>query len=101
MYRRYLLLKGEGGKAPGGLAPVADQQRLEPPLAHTRKSHAYRLLVLAAPGLPSLLKGEGGALTLTALFDQLDQLAETADERGEAILGALYDYAEMIAPQAD
>lgn len=48
-----------------------------------------------------LLEGEGGALTLTALFDQLDTLAETADERGEAILGALYDYAEMIAPQAD
>ncbi|HEY8908020.1 MAG TPA: exodeoxyribonuclease I, partial [Rhodoferax sp.] len=45
-----------------------------------------------------LLEGEGGALTLTALFDQLDKLAETADERGEAILGALYDYAEMIAP---
>jgi len=46
-----------------------------------------------------LLEGEGGALTLTALFDELDKLAETADERGEAILGALYDYAEMIAPQ--
>jgi len=48
-----------------------------------------------------LLEGEGGALTLTALFDQLDQLAETADEHGEDVLGALYDYAEMIAPQAD
>lgn len=48
-----------------------------------------------------LLQGAGGALTLTALFDALDQLAETADERGEAILGALYDYAEMIAPQQD
>jgi exodeoxyribonuclease-1 len=32
------------------------------------------------------------------LFDELDKLAETADERGELILGALYDYAEMIAP---
>jgi exodeoxyribonuclease I len=48
-----------------------------------------------------LLEGEGGALTLTMLFDQLDQLAETADERGEAVLGALYDYAEMIAPAGD
>lgn len=45
-----------------------------------------------------LLAGEGGALTLPALFDQMDKLAETADERGEAILGALYDYAELIAP---
>ena len=48
-----------------------------------------------------LQEGEGGALTLTALFDQLDQLAETADEHGEEVLGALYDYAESIAPQAD
>jgi exodeoxyribonuclease-1 len=48
-----------------------------------------------------LLEGEGGALTLTALFDELDKLAETADERGESILGELYDYAEMIAPQGD
>jgi len=48
-----------------------------------------------------LLQGEGGALTLPALFDELDKLAETADERGEEVLGALYDYAEMIAPQVD
>ena len=45
-----------------------------------------------------LMEGDGGALTLPALFDELDRLAESADERGEAILGALYDYAEMIAP---
>jgi len=45
-----------------------------------------------------LLDGASGALTIAALFDEMDQLAETADERGEAILGALYDYAEMIAP---
>ncbi len=45
-----------------------------------------------------LLQGAGGALTVTALFDQIDRLAETADERAEAILGALYDYAEGIAP---
>ncbi|MCW2312394.1 exodeoxyribonuclease I [Rhodoferax antarcticus] len=48
-----------------------------------------------------LLVGEGGALTVTTLFDQLDTLAETADARGEDVLSALYDYAEMIAPQAD
>ncbi|MHB8951005.1 MAG: exodeoxyribonuclease I [Rhodoferax sp.] len=46
-----------------------------------------------------LFDGEGGALTIERLFEELDQLAESADERGEAILGALYDYAEMIAPQ--
>ncbi len=47
-----------------------------------------------------LLNGEGGARTIAGLFDEMDKLAETADENGEAILGALYDYAEMIAPDA-
>ncbi len=46
-----------------------------------------------------LFEGEGGAFTIDRLFEELDTLAESADERGEAILGALYDYAEMIAPQ--
>jgi exodeoxyribonuclease I len=47
-----------------------------------------------------LLEGEGGARNVDALFAEIDALAETADERGEAILGALYDYAEAIAPEA-
>jgi exodeoxyribonuclease-1 len=46
-----------------------------------------------------LLDGEGGARNVDALFAQIDALAQTADERGEAILGALYDYAETIAPE--
>jgi len=46
-----------------------------------------------------LFDGEGGALTLDALFEELDKLAETASERDEAILGALYDYASEIAPR--
>ncbi|MDA8520617.1 exodeoxyribonuclease I [Acidovorax sp. NCPPB 4044] len=45
-----------------------------------------------------LVEGEGGGLTFDSLFARLDQLGATADERGEAILGALYDYAESIAP---
>jgi exodeoxyribonuclease-1 len=45
-----------------------------------------------------LMEGEGGALSFDALFAQLDELGAQADERGEAILGALYDYAESIAP---
>ena len=45
-----------------------------------------------------LFDGAGGARTLEALFNEIDTLAETADERGEAILGALYEYAEVIAP---
>jgi exodeoxyribonuclease-1 len=42
--------------------------------------------------------GAGGGLSLQAFFDRIDELSETADERGEGILGALYDYAEQIAP---
>ncbi|MBT9503926.1 MAG: exodeoxyribonuclease I [Burkholderiaceae bacterium] len=42
--------------------------------------------------------GEGGSSTLSAFFERIDALSEEADERGQAILGALYDYAEQIAP---
>ena len=42
--------------------------------------------------------GEANARTLSQFFDQIDNLSEHVDERGEAILGALYDYAESIAP---
>jgi exodeoxyribonuclease-1 len=47
--------------------------------------------------------GEGGAQTLAAHFERIDQLSEQlaeTDERGQEILGALYDYAEQIAPAA-
>ena len=43
--------------------------------------------------------GAGGALTLQAFFDRIDTLNESADQRGQAILEALYDYAEQIAPE--
>jgi exodeoxyribonuclease-1 len=45
-----------------------------------------------------LFEGSGGARTAEQLFDEIDRLSETADERGEEILGALYDYAETIMP---
>lgn len=45
-----------------------------------------------------LFDGMGEARTVDMLFEQIDQLSETVDERGEEILGALYDYAESIAP---
>ncbi len=45
-----------------------------------------------------LLEGAGGALSVDAYFARIDVLGETADERGEAILGALYDYAEAVVP---
>ena len=46
-----------------------------------------------------LLEGAGGARGIDHFFAEIDALAENADERGEAILGALYEYAEMIAPE--
>jgi exodeoxyribonuclease I len=48
-----------------------------------------------------LLEGQGGALTLAGFFERIDKLSEQLsdeDERGQDILGALYDYAEQIAP---
>ncbi len=44
--------------------------------------------------------GVGGGLTLSAYFERIDALAESADEPGQALLEALYDYAEGIAPEA-
>ncbi|RJG25060.1 exodeoxyribonuclease I [Massilia cavernae] len=45
-----------------------------------------------------LFDGAAGARTIEQLFAEIDVLCEDADERAEDILGALYDYAESIAP---
>ncbi|NUU01886.1 exodeoxyribonuclease I [Herbaspirillum robiniae] len=46
-----------------------------------------------------LFDGAGGARTIAQLFEEIDRLQEEADdERTQDVLGALYDYAEMIAP---
>ena len=48
-----------------------------------------------------LLHGEGGGLSLPAFFERIDVLGQELDdddERGQEILGALYDWAERIAP---
>ncbi len=45
--------------------------------------------------------GAGGSLTLAAYFERIDALADAAaGEREQALLAALYDYAEGIAPDA-
>ncbi len=43
--------------------------------------------------------GAGGATTLTQYFQRIDELAEQADDRDQAILEALYDYGTEIAPE--
>lgn len=45
-----------------------------------------------------LHQGAGGSTTLAAFFERIDELAESADDRQQALLEALYDYAEGIAP---
>jgi exodeoxyribonuclease-1 len=45
-----------------------------------------------------LYDGADGARSIEQLQMEIDALSEDADERAEEILGALYDYAEAIAP---
>ena len=42
--------------------------------------------------------GVGGGQSLAQFFDQIDTLSEGADERGQHLLGELYEWAEQIAP---
>ena len=49
-----------------------------------------------------LIDGKGGVRNLDALFAEIDAQADSergASEEGQALLGALHDYAEMIAPE--
>ncbi len=45
-----------------------------------------------------LLEGEGNARHIDAYLAQLDSLSETTNDKGHAVLEALSDYAELIAP---
>ena len=45
-----------------------------------------------------MLDGADKARTVDDFFNQIDQLSDTASESDEEILGALYDYAEMVVP---
>lgn len=46
------------------------------------------------------LHEDAGPRSLIRFFDEIDRLSEDADEKGESLLGALYEYAESIAPPA-
>ncbi len=48
-----------------------------------------------------LHEGEGGGLNIDDYLVKLDVLSAQADEAGQAVLAALGDYAEQIAPEAD
>jgi len=85
--------------------PAFDDPRLEELLWRYRARHFPDTLDPAeqqrweAHRAARLFDGQGGARTVDQLFAAIDQLSETADERAEAILGALYDWAETIAPE--
>ena len=46
-----------------------------------------------------LFEGVHHGKTVDTFFAEIDTLSETADQQGEEILGALYDWAEAIAPE--
>ena len=45
-----------------------------------------------------LIEGECGARNVDALLAEIDVLSATADEKGQAVLEALYEYVEIVAP---
>jgi len=93
-------------------APAFDDPRLEELLLRYRARNFPQTLSAEesrqweAHRAARLFDGAAGARTLEQLFEQIDQLAEQAendngDENREEILGALYDYAEAIAPERE
>jgi exodeoxyribonuclease-1 len=45
-----------------------------------------------------LIHGQGSARSVEVYFNEIDKLSETASDEEQEILGALYDYAELIVP---
>ncbi|MFM2066064.1 MAG: exodeoxyribonuclease [Pseudomonadota bacterium] len=87
-------------------APAFDDERLAELLFRYRaRNHGEQLSApeqarWQAHCAARLHQGQGGGLSLAAYFDQIDELAQQhEDERSAAILEALYDYAEAIAPE--
>jgi exodeoxyribonuclease I len=98
-------LRGLGGDALAGKRPAFDDARLEELLFRYRARNWPATLDAAEQARwlqhcqERLHDGVGGGFTLAQFFERIDALSETADERGEAILAALYDHAEAIAPE--
>jgi exodeoxyribonuclease I len=98
-------LRSLGGDALAGKRPAFDDARLEELLFRYRARNWPATLDAAEQARwlqhcqERLHDGVGGGFTLAQFFERIDALSETADERGEAILAALYDHAEAIAPE--
>jgi len=104
--RRLNRLRAMGGEQLARARAGFDDARLEELLLRYRARNFPDTLSSEEQGrwqahrAACLLGGAGGARTVQALFERIDALSETADERAEAILGELYDYAEAIVPDA-
>ena len=105
--RRLNDLRGLSAQQLSSAHPAFDDERLPELLFRYRARNYPELLTMQeterweAHRAERLFEGADGARTIEGLFDEIDQLSESVDERGEAILSALYDYAEAIAPQRD
>jgi exodeoxyribonuclease-1 len=102
--RKLAALRGDTPQQLAKASPAFDDERLTELLWRYRARNFPDSLNAAEKAeweqhrAAKLFDGEGGARTIEQLFSEIDQLQEEADERGEEILGALYDYAESIAP---
>ena len=82
-----------------------DDPRLEELLFRYRARNFIDTLTLKeverweAHRVARLLEGAGGVPNVESYFETIDTLSETVDERGEELLGALYEYAEAITPE--
>jgi exodeoxyribonuclease-1 len=103
--RQLETLRGEHPARLVGKQPSFEDERLAQILFRYRcrnfpdTLHEQEMETWEAHRAARLFEGAGGARTIDQLFAEIDALSEHADERAEEILGALYDYAESIAPQ--
>jgi exodeoxyribonuclease-1 len=102
--RKLESLRAETSQRLGGLRPAFEDARLSELFFRYRARnfpdtlHAEEMQTWEEHRAARLFEGACGARTIEQLFAEIDALSETADERAEEILGALYDYAESIAP---
>ncbi|MES3023957.1 MAG: exodeoxyribonuclease I [Pseudomonadota bacterium] len=102
--RKLASLRGETAERLAALKPSFDDERLVELLFRYRARNFPHTLTAAeaeaweAHRAARLFDGAAAARTIEQLFSEIDTLSEEADERAEEILGALYDYAEQIAP---
>ena len=103
--RKLESLRGEKPERLASAKPSFDDERLSELFFRYRARnfphslHAQEAAQWEQHRAARLFDGEAGARTIEQLFAEIDALSEHADERAEEILGALYDYAEAIAPR--